>query len=1413
MNTSSEKWSKKHPGSLLLTGLILLSMMATTAVAAVFPITITANNSSKVYGTPITFVTANTPTPSPDYTVTGSLQAGDTVDAVTLTSAGTAAAAPVSGSPYIIVPSAAVMTITSGNTYTISYVNGSMTVTPRGATLIDPAFRKPILLAESQAASAWTNVIPNALADYYTFVPFKNADAVALGFPASCGNPTAVGATAADLASTDDCYSISAKKFQQEMSLPAAWGFGGNGLIDPATGIPFGPTTWAFGYGSGGSNWILPYYDTSKPGVVANTPVTGNAPAPFSNGTLASTGIWHWPAPSIKGTKGRPVRVQWLNELPNEHFNGFDPTLCGGLPADCFPYNRIVVHVHGAHTGPENDGQVHGWFTPGFSQVGSLWETTRQHGPEGTYLFPMDQEAGTIWYHDHATGTTHTSVNMGLAGFFPITDANEKLLQTNNILPTGSRELGFALQDRVFYDDSQMTMSDAPILDPLFAATCVYTTDPISGDMLVTSAPGSCSPIFMKDPVDGHLIPYPAVPGAPAPPAYLAVSSTLEFFGKMPVVNGVTYGKYNVSNLVHRVRFLNGSDSRTWALRLKVAGSNPARYLPFWQIAAEQGLFNNPVKTENLLIMPGERVDVLVDFSGREVLDAGGVPAGPLNLVGARIIVENWAGDLPYGGQAILPASNPLAMDARSVEIPEVMAFDVTAGAAETILPPSAATSLRPGVPAVPNLTLTPPPAGTPVRTVSLVEIVDLWQRIMPTLDGRGFMGFGVSELPKLNSTEVWEIVNTTVDAHPIHLHQVAFQLINRETIASTCPTSPMAPLCVTPASTATAPYTPAVVTAYQPGSIVAPLPEEIGYKDTIICPPGKVTRVIATFDIPGTYVWHCHILSHEEHDMMRPMIITTPAASVTLTASNSSQPTGAVMTPVTLTAQAVTGIAAYPLGRGFEYDFTVTGPAHAPLPAPPQPTRSLPPFNSSMGDAFNVVNLANWTPPTNPGVYTITASTKAMGAVGAGNPLVTTTMNYIVGNATVTINPASLTATYNGLSKAVTIQSTTPPGLPLSITYNGSATPPTNAGNYNVVVTIVDPTNTYFGTTSATMVINRVPITVKANNASRTYGAANPANPGFTITSGALVPGENISAVTYTYQATATATAPAASTHTITPGAALFGTGSAANYTISYASGVLTITKAPLSIRANDQVKPYGTLLSFAGSEFTPTGLLNSDTITSVSFSSNGAAASATVAGSPYTIRPFGAAGTGLTNYTITFVNGVLTVAKATPVITWATPAAVTYGSTLTGTPFNATANVAGTFAYSPAVGTLLNTSSTTLSATFTPTDTANYASIVASVNQATIPGTTAVAKISTGPAYPSIQTAYNAVLSGDVIKLLGTTLPGPLLINNPLVSVITISGGYDATFAPIPGSTTTIQGKVTLQQGKVIMNGIRIR
>jgi FtsP/CotA-like multicopper oxidase with cupredoxin domain len=882
-------------------------------------------------------------------------------------------------------------------------------------TIALPEYRKPVLLPVSQT-NAWSNVVPNALADYYTYIPYTTADAVKLGFPSSCGN-----LAKGDVASTEDCYTISAKKFQQGFSLPAAWGFGGQGLLDE-TGTPFGSTTWVYGYGSGGANWILPYYDTTKPGVIANTPVTGNAPAPFANGAITSAGIWHFPAPTIKGTRGRPVRVQWLNDLPNEKPTGFDPTVCEGVPADCFPYNRIVTHVHGAHTGPESDGLALGWFTPGFAEIGLYWESTSQHGPEGTYYYPMDQEASTIWYHDHAVGTTHNNTNMGMAGFFPITDSNEKSLQSTGKLPTGAQELGFALQDRIFYKDGQMAMPDAPILDanyPLIA-NCTYTTNPVTGD-ITPNIPGNCSPLFMKA-SDGHLVPHN---GSEAQ-AYLGTSATLEFFGNIPVVNGVTYGKYSVDKGVYRMRFIGGSDSRAWALRLKIANSSPDKYLPFWVIGTEQGLLNNPVKSEQLVIMPGERYDVLVDFKSAETLLADGITSGgAVNLANKRIIIENWAGDAPYGGETILPVNDPAAAAFRSVDIPEVMVFDVSdSSATQNISAPSSSLALRP--------TTIQPLTATLTRNVSLVEIVDNFGRIMPTLDGRGFMNSPATELPRLGATEQWDIINTTVDAHPMHLHQVAFQLVNREAIQilGTDPATQEAILNVQMASTVP-PYTPASYVGT--GVLEVPGDYEAGWKDTVMCPPGKVTRVKATFDIPGVYVWHCHILSHEEHDMMRPMVVTTPAASVTLTTSGLSQPTGDV-TPVTLTAKAFTSDSNYPVGSGFEYDFVVTKNG---TPIANQPTRTEPMLNSSLGDSYNMVQTANWQPPNVAGTYVITATAKAMGVVHPiNNPLKTTTVNYTVtAPAAVSASSTAAAGTYrSGQSVNITLNFSQPVSSPAGL-------------------------------------------------------------------------------------------------------------------------------------------------------------------------------------------------------------------------------------------------------------------------------------------------------------------------------------------------------------------------------------------
>jgi spore coat protein A len=859
-------------------------------------------------------------------------------------------------------------------------------------SIIIPGISQPVVNGAVQPSNGlWDNVIPNALADYFTYVPYSNADAVALGFPVSCGNPAhltpnpdpALPPTvlAGDVLSTDDCYTITVKQFQQALSLNGIGPFTGPGLIGAN-----GPlSTRAWGYGSGGSNWTPPYLDSTK-GVLPGTTVTGNAPAPFANGTLGSAGIWHFPAPTIKGAFGRPIRIQWLNELPNVAPTGLDPSVdCGPNAPNCFPYNRITTHVHGAHTTPESDGLASAWFTPNFAIVGEDFVSTRQHGPEGTYYYPMDQEASTIWYHDHAMGTTHNNTNMGMAGFFPITDANEQNLIANNILPTGAYELGFALQDRHFdYATGNMVMPDYPLYD-LTAAGCTLDVNGLPN-------PKNCPLVpYMMSPDGTHLIPYNDPTGLT--PVLGGTSATLEYFGNIPVVNGVVYGSYSVEPRVYRMRFIGGTDSRTWVMKLTYTdAAGIVQSVPFWQIGTEQGLLNNPLQRNVIDLMPGERVDVLVDFKG--------IPAG------TRVMMQNLGGDAPWPGYFDYLAG----LVVPSVDIPNIMAFNVgTLTAPDTITPPSASTNLRPLLNPVPPNGALPPvtPAPTP-RVVSLMEITDVYGRTMPTIDSRGFKpaGVPVTEIIKLNDTEQWDIVNTTVDAHPMHLHQVAFKVINRQLIDPKGFVPPTDNIL-------TQVFTPPTYTVAKGSLPIVTDPWDDGWKDTVATPPGYVTRVWAKFDIPGEYVWHCHILSHEEHDMMRNFIVTNAAFSAPTPASITVSPvTGTGLYTVNWVGTAIAGVT-YELQEATDSAFATAAtvqntvaPSFTPAAAKPAGTyyyqvRSIPPVASGF-------TTSTWRTAANP--VEIIATPTALAAIGVRIPAVKNKLDTANVNLTWADNSATET-------------------------------------------------------------------------------------------------------------------------------------------------------------------------------------------------------------------------------------------------------------------------------------------------------------------------------------------------------------------------------------------------------------------
>jgi hypothetical protein len=308
-------------------------------------------------------------------------------------------------------------------------------------------------------------------------------------------------------------------------------------------------------------------------------------------------------------------------------------------------------------------------------------------------------------------------------------------------------------------------------------------------------------------------------------------------------------------------------------------------------------------------------------------------------------------------------------------------------------------------------------------------------------------------------------------------------------------------------------------------------------------------------------------------------------------------------------------------------------------------------------------------------GSYPITISN----AVGTG--LGNYTINYV--NGTLTINSLTLTITANSTSKTygqtVTLAGTefTTSGLvngntvtSVTLTSAGAAATATVAGSpYSIVPSAALGTglsNYTINYVNGSLTVNKAPLTITANSTSKTYGQTL-TFVGTEFTTSGLLNSDTVTSVTLT-SAGAAATAPAGSPYSIVPSNAV-GTG-LGNYTINYVSGGLNVLNATLTITANSTSKTYGQTVTFAGTEFTTSGLVNGNTVTSVTLTSAGAPASAAVAGSPYSIVPSAAVGTGLGNYTISYVNGSLTVtAAATTTTLVVSPNPATSGNPVTFT------------------------------------------------------------------------------------------------------------------------------------------------
>ncbi|PLR66001.1 multicopper oxidase family protein [Bacillus sp. UMB0893] len=302
---------------------------------------------------------------------------------------------------------------------------------------------------------------------------------------------------------------------------------------------------------------------------------------------------------------------------------------------------------------------------------------------------------------------------------------------------------------------------------------------------------------------------YPNQPDKPI--KGLETSVVPEFFANTILVNGKVWPYLKVEPRKYRFRLLNGSNSRFYRIKLDSGQL-------IYQIGTDGGLMEYPIGIKEIILSPAERADVIIDFT---------------NLEGKRIIVTNDA-----------PAPFPDGDPANAVGT--VMEFRVS-------LPlTNIDTSVIPQY--MEPFSKLSEQSVSKERSLTLNDNMDQYGREFMLLDNKQWAD-PITENPKLGSTEIWELINLTDDSHPIHIHLIDFQIIDRRAFDAER-------------------YKREKVIHYT-GPPMPPEPQERGWKDTVRANPKQVTRIIMKFGpYTGLYVWHCHILEHEDYEMMRPFIV-----------------------------------------------------------------------------------------------------------------------------------------------------------------------------------------------------------------------------------------------------------------------------------------------------------------------------------------------------------------------------------------------------------------------------------------------------------------------------------------------------------------------------------------------------------
>jgi FtsP/CotA-like multicopper oxidase with cupredoxin domain len=544
---------------------------------------------------------------------------------------------------------------------------------------------------------------------------------------------------------------------------------------------------------------------------------------------------------------------------PNRtHYTAFGPSpIEPPPPYDEAPYAQtqyelnpaLAIHLHGGHQTPENDGHPMDTFGPGQSHM---------------YDYPNNQEATTLWYHDHAMDHTRGHVLNGLAGFYLVEDHDT---DTHVGLPTG---------------DGCMSV---PSIAPTAEQSPPYwpTPDPVPVD---PEQPTACDDIpIMFQQVPAEMLSgqefQPNAIAAPTDPAnapYRAVWT----------VNGTLAPYLTVANKPYRFRFLNGNDEEPLQIWTTTDADDPASYSSdayLQQVGTDGGLMNSvvvadPPSQTRIRLFPAQRADVVIDFSKITTPTTIYLQSSSLQAFVGGTSPSCLTGPCAFGDN-VDQTPAPLVKFVVEPTIRTPTSFDPPDGLLR---------STETSSPITRTSTTTPDGGPVPERTLLFGFDGAIGRNPFATINAQFFNPQQTTAQPVVGTTEIWHLINNTDGYHPVHIHDIEFQVMSRSRCPSVDdhqadqPTDPNDPYswCTTD---------PASWTALdaQPGDW-ASCPDQgsacnLAWTDVFVIPPYSQVSIIGTFtDNVGTYVFHCHNLIHEDAGMMAQFEVIAEASSPTAT-------------------------------------------------------------------------------------------------------------------------------------------------------------------------------------------------------------------------------------------------------------------------------------------------------------------------------------------------------------------------------------------------------------------------------------------------------------------------------------------------------------------------------------------------